>query len=990
VYRRAAVLAFLLCAAASLPGQEAESLYSSGERAFRDGLYLMAARSLRQLAENYPDHPLADDAEYLQALAEYYQRDYLRLLATLKDFPRRHPRSPFNSQVPFWMGSAHFQLGQYVQAVAQLTAQVQRFPQETEYGERALLLAGAALEKLGEWDEARDTYLRLLHGVAADSGLRAADNGLRAAEGGLRPETWFRLGSCQLVLQDYAGAFSSFTRVLIEHADSPQAEEAPFFAAESLYFSGRFGEAERRYRLVLEGEPSPERAQNCLYRLARIAARLERPSESLALVGELERRFPKGPYAPEYPLLSAEALFDLGQYPAAQAAYRRALAAAGSPADRQRISYSLALAALSAGDPGAALQPLRDSLTGGESSVAEKASFRLAAALAELGREAEALKAVGDFRSRYPGSELGGEALYLEASLLDRSGRGREARELYGQFLARYPFSPRKEEVLFQRASSFLAAGDTSSALRDFFAVTQGRPDSAYLAESRYNIGYIYSQRGEFARAMPYFAEALSGGASGAPREAGATRETAPRGELAVRATLASGVCQFNAGDYAQALAWFQRLEALPAGQAKQAQGWYYGGRALYKLERLAEAEERFARAASVPGPQREEALYWRAVSLFRLDRLGAARQAFLELESAFPAGPRAAEALYRAGTCAALAGEHPAALALFERALAAARRREAGSPPETGASRGELLQEILFQKGLSLLDSSGRAEAAAAFRSLAREFPGSALSAQGFLALAEADLRAGDYPEALAGFRLLTRDYRGQPAARGAQYWAGVAAARHGLAEEGLIHLLAYLEAEPSGGQARAAEEEIRRILYASQGDDRLLKKFLTRVEGAAIPLPLKQQARLEYALHVFRRDREQGLALLSALRDLQPEEPLAGEVHYWIGEGHRQRGDLDRALEIFTGLAASRADRTGALAQAGVARVREEQGRPEEAAEEYLKLYFLFPELKDLAPEGLYQASRLYREQGLRERAERLEQKLRAEFPDNPRAHE
>ncbi len=119
-------------------------------------------------------------------------------------------------------------------------------------------------------------------------------------------------------------------------------------------------------------------------------------------------------------------------------------------------------------------------------------------------------------------------------------------------------------------------------------------------------------------------------------------------------------------------------------------------------------------------------------------------------------------------------------------------------------------------------------------------------------------------------------------------------------------------------------------------------------------MPPALKQKARFEYARYVFRRDREQGLALLSALRDSQPEEPLAGEVHYWIGEAYRQRGELARALDIFTGIAAARADRTGALAQAGVARVREEQGRREEAAEEYLKVYFLFPELKDLAAGG------------------------------------
>ncbi len=962
MFRRTVAVSCLLFALASaaLSAQEAESLYSSATRAFQGGLYLMAARSLRQLAEQYPEHPLADDAEYLEGLAAYYQQEYPKLIAIFKDFPRRHPQSPFLAQLPFWLGTCHFQLGQYAEAVAQLGLQAERFPAEKEYADRALLLQGAALERIGEWAEAQKTYRRLLDGHPG------AD---------LAPEAWFRLASSQLMLHDYAGALSSFTRVLVNHPQAPQAEEALFFAAECLFFAGRYAEAERRFRLVLEGAPAAERLEASLYRLVRILASLGRPAEALATVGELERRFPRGRYAPEYPLLSAEAFYELGRYAEAQSGYRKALRAA-APADRQKLSYNLALAALAAGDAEAALAPLRESLGGGEPGIAEQASFRLASALAALGREAEALRAVSDFRARFAGSELGEQALALEGSLQERCGRGREARETFTQLLARYPFSHRKDEYLFKRGGSYLSAGDTGSALKDFFAVVQGPPGSAYLDESRYNIGYIYSQRGEFTRALPYFAEVLE------RREGGA-----PRGELAARAVLASGVCRFNAGDYAAALAWFQRLSELPALPSLEAQGWYYAGRALYKLERLEEAEERFARAASslAGGPEGEDALYWRAVSLFRLNRLGAARETFLALESAYPAGPRAAEALYRAGMCAALGGEHPAALGLFERALAAAGKAE----PADG--RRELLPEILFQKGMSLLASSGRGEAAAAFRDLARKFPASDLAAGGLLSLAEADLRAGSYPEALAAFRTVIKDYPRKPAARSAQYWAGVAAARQGLTEEALEHLLRYLEQDPEGGLARSAEEEIRRLLAESNDPgDRLTKDFLRRVEGARVPAELKQKARFEYARHLFARDREQGLALLAALRAEQPAEPLAGEVYYLIGEAYRQRGDLARALDIFTGIAGARADRTGGLAQSGVARVREQQGRLEEAAEEYLKVYFLFPELKDLAPEGLYQAGRLYREQGLKDRADKLEEKLRAEFPESPRARE
>ena len=959
-----------LLAAAAAVGQEAESLYASGRRAFEDGLFLMASRSLHQLAMRYPDHPLADDAEYLEGLSEYYQQQYPRLIAIFKDFRRRHPQSPFASQVAFWMGTASFQLGQYPEAVAQLKAQADGFPGEKEYTDRALLLLGASLERLDDWGEAGKAYRRLL------------DRGA----GGLEAEAWFRLGSCQLVLKDYPAALSSFTRVLVNHADSPQAGEALFYAAESLYLAGRYAEAERRYRLVLEGQPAPERVETSLYRLTRILARLNRPAEALAACAELERRFPSGPYAGEYALLSAEALSDLGRFKEAQAQYRKALDTAPAPADRQRLSYNLALAALSAGEPAAALEPLRASLAGGDRGIEEQALFRLAAALTELGREQEALRAVVDFRARFAGSDLSEPAVALEGSLLDRAGRSQEAREVFTQLLARYPFSARKDEYLFKRGASCLAAGDQPGALKDFFAVVQGRPGSAYLDESRYNIGFVYSQRGEFARAMPYFAEVIQRG-----------------GPLAGRSALASGVCLFNAGDYAGALAWFQRLPGMSAAQSSQAEGWYYSGRALYKLERLSEAEGLFARAASALAgtPEGEDSLYWRAVSLFRLNRLEAARQGFLDLAGSYPQGARAAEALYRAGMCEALLGNHAAGLALFERALAAARQgraegaREAGTAAEAAAGREaagarlELVSEILFQQGLSLLASAKRDQAAEVFRGLGREFPGSGLAADGYLALAEADLRAGADAEALAGFRKLIKDYPRRPAGQKAEYWAGVASARQGLAEEALAHFLRYIELDPGGGLASSAEGEIRRLLAdTADPSDRVLRDFLRRVEAAKVPGELKQKARFEYARYVFARDREQGLELLSALRAEQPAEPLAGEVYYLIGEGYRLRGELPRAADILTAVAASRADRTGALAQSGVARVREQQGRLEESAEEYLKVYFLFPGVKDLAAEGLYQASRLFREGGQRERADKLSATLRAEYPDSPRA--
>jgi TolA-binding protein len=942
--------------------QGAEGLYQSGTRAFQDGLYLMAGRNFRQLAEQYPDSALADDAAYLRALAEFYQQEYRSALALFRELPRRFPQSPFVRQVPFWVGCSFYRLGQYPEAVGQLAQQVEKYPEEREYAERALQLTGSAQERLELWADAQKTYRRLLE---------------RKPPPELAAEAWFRLGSVQLQMRDYPAALSSFTRVLVDHPGALQAGEALFYAAESLYFAGRYAEAERRFRLALDGLvqqiPSVvERRETCLYRLARIQARLERPAEALSTLEALAKGFPRGRYAAEIPLLRAEALFELKRYGEALAEYRRALPSAATAADRQKLSYNLALAALGAGRLEEALEPLAAASQGADAGIAERSLFRLAAGLADLGRVEEALRALADFRGRFTGSSQSEEVLSLQAGLLDRAGRAGEAREVFTELLARYAFSAKKDEYLFRRGSSRLASGDASGALKDFFAVVQGFGDSPFRSEGEYAIATIYSGRSEYARALPYF-------------KAVAEREQAS--ELAGRAILAVGVCLYNTGEYRNSLEWFGRLSEGSAAVAWTAQGWYYAGRAFYKLEELEKAVERFGRAsAALQGkPEGEEALYWQGVSLFRLNRLGTARGVFLELAGRYPGGPRAPEALYRAGVCDALAGEHARAVEAFDRAMAAARSARSDS----AISRKELLQEALYQKGMSLLRLANRPKAVEAFQALARDHPEGNLASEAFLALAQEDFRAGGYGQALSGFRNVIRDYPRRPAGQSALYWAGASASRLDRRDEALDYLLRYLESSPSGGLAKLAEEEIRAVLASAGGSERgeaELADFLKRVESSSLPAGLKNQARFEYARWLFARDREQALAMLMRLKESGLSEPQSSEASLLIGEAFRLRGDLPRALDVFNGITAARSKASAARAQLGIARIREQQGRREEAAEEFLKIFFLYPEAGEQAQEGLYQAGRLYWEGGRRDEARKLFARLLQRYPDSP----
>lgn len=126
--------------------------------------------------------------------------------------------------------------------------------------------------------------------------------------------------------------------------------------------------------------------------------------------------------------------------------------------------------------------------------------------------------------------------------------------------------------------------------------------------------------------------------------------------------------------------------------------------------------------------------------------------------------------------------------------------------------------------------------------------------------------------------------------------------------------------------------------------------------------------------------------MAILQTLRTSSLAEPLRSEVNYLIGEYYRINGDLDRAYDIFTGIIAASSEQPGAASQLAIARVLEDRGQKQEAAEEYLKVHFLYPDQQDLAAEGLYGAGRLYWDLDLRDRAEQLFETLAAEYPDSP----
>ncbi|MBA7591913.1 hypothetical protein ES708_34084 [subsurface metagenome] len=144
-----------------------------------------------------------------------------------------------------------------------------------------------------------------------------------------------------------------------------------------------------------------------------------------------------------------------------------------------------------------------------------------------------------------------------------------------------------------------------------------------------------------------------------------------------------------------------------------------------------------------------------------------------------------------------------------------------------------------------------------------------------------------------------------------------------------------------------------------------------------------LKNSLRYEYAAAIFDQRREEAFALLQKIRQEGPEEPVKSRSNFLIGRYYQESGELRRALDIFKTLAELRADRTGAAAQMNIARILKDLDKREEAAFEYLKVSYIFPDYPDLVEEAIFEATLLFRSLGAMDKAQQLYTKLKNEFP-------
>lgn len=112
----------------SVAGESAELAYGRGFDALKAANYPGAIAGMKDFLSRYPDHDLADNAQYWLGEAYYVTRDYENAIPAFDAVGRRWPDSPKAADALLKLGFSQFELKRFPQARQTLTDVGRRYP----------------------------------------------------------------------------------------------------------------------------------------------------------------------------------------------------------------------------------------------------------------------------------------------------------------------------------------------------------------------------------------------------------------------------------------------------------------------------------------------------------------------------------------------------------------------------------------------------------------------------------------------------------------------------------------------------------------------------------------------------------------------------------------------------------------------------------------------------------------------------------------------
>ncbi|NMC21408.1 MAG: tetratricopeptide repeat protein, partial [Thermogutta sp.] len=404
------------------------------------------------------------------------------------------PNAPPADEALLLLASAYRRLGRTADARTVLEKMLAQFP-NSPLANRARFRLGEYCFALGDFEAAEKAYRAVIQSPDA---------------GTLIPGAMYEL-ACTLVKQDRApDAEKLLAELLAKNPDAETAAKARYVRAVALRKLGNPAEAVRELQAALQGSLGPLDHADALYTLGLVQIDLKQYAEAAGTFAKLAAEHPDYPDADRVLYQWAWALKLDGRDDEAVEMFRKLVAQFPKSEHAAEARYHSGEAFYKSGDYFKAAEEFHKAVqAAGQSELGEKASHRLGWAYYQMKQYENAQKTFAYQRAAYPRGPLAADAQFMEAESFFQLGK-------YAEALAGYEKLPQLSSDGF-RILHRLHAGQAAAQLKqwnqasDFLTqCLKDYPDAPESAEVLYELGNVYRNRGDNAKALDYFSQAAA------------------------------------------------------------------------------------------------------------------------------------------------------------------------------------------------------------------------------------------------------------------------------------------------------------------------------------------------------------------------------------------------------------------------------------------------------------------------------------------------
>ena len=555
-----------------------------------DALYELAERraeaiaAYADLAEQFPQHPLAAQALYMAAFASLGQGDYSAAAKFGETFLKAHGDNPLSSDVRYIAAEAALQQKQYPAAADAYRELLATFPGHADAMAWTVRL-GLALYLDGKFNDV----------VAALSPIAA-----QLQPAALAAEGRFLLGSAQAELGQHDAAIQSLQSSLTADPTGPRADETLLTLATAYYQNGQTKEAIAALRKLASDLPQSARLERAYVLLGDYAAQAGDFVAAAKDYQHLLATWPQSEFASHALFGLAGAQLSQQDFPAASATLTKFLEAFPQDPSAGKARYARAVARERVRDYPAALDDLETLLASnppvGERSDALYLQGLCFAGLQQWGPAAEAFRALLKHDPQFAAAD---KVLYELAWSLKSAGQDAAAVATFDQLAEQHPMSPLAAEASYHLGEAAYEAKEFARAA-ELYQVAGAKAGGKELGEKAvHKRGWALYQQGELAPAAEAFQKQLT---------------DYPDGGLAADAQFMVGEALFGQNQHEAAVAAYEKSFARPSSNPTfQALASLHAGQSLAQQQKweasqklLDDAIGRFAESAYLPELQYE------------------------------------------------------------------------------------------------------------------------------------------------------------------------------------------------------------------------------------------------------------------------------------------------------------------------------------------------------------------------------------------------